>query len=305
MDTPWLKVAVHEEKMESSVQAWGTGYIQLIKARRIYQIQSSVRVTPDQLLSADDGTTHFALPGESFSTSQPGCLYAGSQNAQMIKGSSKHWSIEALFNDPTGFTLPDDLLALPAKIVTSSAGGTEEYIKDESDPPQWVRATSGEPFSKPPTRLSPGRTITITKWVTTSEKALILACEHTINDSAVTIAGFVCPMYTLLLQSAAFNSNVILGGVTIWQAVLTIGYLSSTWVDKALNVAFTELDLTATPPKAVLITEWDNDRQRPVPVTRPWPLNSDGTKMADRTADPIVLEFYPYPESSWAAVPVT
>jgi hypothetical protein len=42
-----------------------------------------------------------------------------------------------------------------------------------------------------------------------------------------------------------------------------------------------------------------------MPITRPWPLNMDGTKYADRTADPIKLDFYPYPQASWAGVPTS
>jgi hypothetical protein len=299
-----MKVSIHEQKMETTVQPYGTGYIQLITGRKIYHVKSSTPVSLDQILLADDGTTHVAKPGEAFSETQPACLLSTMRNGQMINGSPRDFSIEAVFNDPTGFTLPADLLALPAKVITASMEGTEEYIKDNSDPPKCVCTTSGEPFGKAPTRLSPGRIITITKWVTTSAKAAILACEHTLNDSAIEIAGVVCPQDTLLLQSAAFNSNVILGGVTIYQAVLTIGFLSTTWVDKALNVSFSALDLSTTPPKLFKIQIKDQMRNNWTPVTRPYPLNNDGTPFADPLADPIVLEFYPYPKSSWSAVPV-
>jgi hypothetical protein len=42
-----------------------------------------------------------------------------------------------------------------------------------------------------------------------------------------------------------------------------------------------------------------------VDVTKPWPLNSDGTKKANPTDTIEYLTFQPYAKSAWAGVPLS
>lgn len=288
----WEKVNLHNETFEDTPFNFNGTYLSIGKGQKVFQCKSDVPTTCAEALVADDGTNHIPAYDESFSPERANALPT-SRQAKHINNSSRHFEVTVNFADPTGGQPEEDLLALPAKISSTGINGTEEYTTDAEDTP--VRNSAGEPFDQFPQRLTSGRVYTIEKYVNASTKADIQASEHTNNSGAMTIDGFVHDENTLLLNNASFETFG-----SVYKATITITYNPREWTDKPLNVGFSELDAGERRD----ITQKDAD-DNDVPVTKPWPLNPDGTKMASPTDVPDELTFYPYPLNNWVGVPLS
>jgi hypothetical protein len=208
--------------------------------------------------------------------------------------------IVVTFEDPTDGQLVVSLTALPARISSRGTSVMEEYVVDYDVPPKYVRNASGEPFDQGPQRKGKTRLYTIRKYVTLATLFALSNAEDTNNDRPQLIRGFLYDEDELLLSDVDFDD--VQGNPGIFDASFTVEYKKGGWKDLALNVGYSELGGTGRVPITEKLNAGQSDEQL-VPVAKPWPLDKDGHKLGPND-QPIVLEFWPYPQSSWSGVPL-
>ncbi len=93
---------------------------------------------------------------------------------------------------------------------------------------------------------------------------------------------------------------------------MIVQYKPERWKDVGANYGYSELvALSPTSPNLKerrTILEQQKDPEGNVtwiPVAKPWPLNSNGTKMPNANDVPPNLVFWPYRQSAWQGVPLT
>jgi hypothetical protein len=287
----WLKVTIHDDQFETDFNPI-TG-VAVGKGRRVYHAQSDVPASVDDALGASAGGVTVDRPGDSYSNAKPNAIAKHHTSKRL---SPRHFEVTVEYSDLSGGLEAGELQATPLFISSSGLQTTEEYAIDAEDFP--VQNTAGEPFDRLPSRIAPGRIYRIEKYVNAAGKAIIESVEHTNNDGTVVIDGFVCGENTLLFVNASFEAFKA-GAETMYKCTAEIAYNPRGWVDKVLNVGFSEI----ADGNRKDITQKDVD-SNDVPVTKPWPLNQDGSKKSSPTDTPDYIEFFGYPLADWSGVPL-
>lgn len=302
MSVEWEEVWLYDTFFEDGLTPFGLwgGFLWLSvgKGTKVYRCRAKAATTPDAAYLADDGEHAVDQPGTAFSETHPAALLTH-RTSKRINNSSKDFEVTLEFNDPTGGSAVEDLLALPAQISWVPRSGTEEYAKDEDSPRKPVVNWAFEPFDRLPTRDMVGRIYTVVKYVDDAGRAAIEAAEGCNNQNVELIDSTSHDVNTLLLK-AAFER--VQG---IHKATMTIEYNPRGFEDEILQVGFTQL---ITDPDSGFVIRVDIAQQDKdgnwQPVTKPWPLNSDGTAK-DNAGDTIEsTAFYAYPLAAWTGVPL-
>lgn len=286
----WVEVALVEDTFDEAKDGSAS-------ATRIYYAESDTPVANDAALSASHGDVAVPDAATAYSESRPRCVVTSRKVKRVNRNSPFQFLITVTNEDPTDGSLDTTgLLNKPARISTSDEHAEEPYYTDAEDNP--VRNTAGEPYSTYPTRDSGVTVYTIKKYVNATTKAAIRAARKTNNAGAVTIDGTSHDEDTLLLFEAGFEP--VDGATGVYDATIIIKHNPDGWIDEIPNVGFSQL----VDGKRKDITQIDAD-DNDVPVSRPWPLNSDGSKKAWPDADIDLLVFYPYEQSAWTGVPLS
>lgn len=171
----------------------------------------------------------------------------------------------------------------------------ENYFKDCSDTPKYLINAAGEPFSE-----LRKRDVGVFKFTVSGNRASIPATTWAgylypataINNGAVTIKGiaFGAGILRLLGMRAAEKTS---GTLTYLECEWTLAANPNGWDDELENRGFNELDTTANVLKPIFL---DDSKTKPA---HPWPLNTDGTKMANASDAPSTQTFKPYPKKDF------
>jgi hypothetical protein len=288
----WTKVKITLDRF-GEIDANGTA-----QAKRDYFCEADAPFALDAALSASAGGVTVAARSEAFSGSRPRCK---ATKRDVERHTPTQATVHVDYSDPTGGESGTDLLALPAKFKETYEQELEEYLWDYDTTPKAVVNAAGEPFDKQPERLKHVKVYTITKYVNGTTKAAIEAAIETNNSGTITLRGINYTVDLLLLANADFEdveSNV-------YHATYVIKYKKGKWKDVGLNMGYSEL-LSGFPDggQRRRIKEQDN-AGNDVDVTKPWPLNSDGTAKTNGNDLPEELIFWPYPQAAWTGVPLT
>jgi hypothetical protein len=307
------KVTLHEETFDDQIGVIVIVWVSYGTGRKVFRVESDTPITCEEALNAEAGGVKVSGPGDTYSDARP-YGFLQSRKATHINGSPYHVEVTCEFKDPTGGLTLDDFIKTPAKISSTGISDTEEYSQDfDTDAPDGFKIvcnTAGEPYDRLPTRLANGRIITIEKNVDDATKAAIQAAEHSNNPTPITIDGFTHDVDTLLLSNATFEP--LSAGADIYKATITVIYNPNIWIDQIANVGYQQL--VADPDsgeffRVDIATKAAKDPDHPelpdkwVPTAKPWALDSDGLAKNDAT-DIDFIQYYPYPQHSWAGVPL-
>lgn len=288
----WTDVNVRVDDLDDDVEnGTSTG------TREFYVRSDALITSNDSFLAADDGTTAIPAATAAYSASRPYCRVK-SRRVKRLDGFTA--TVTVSYADPTRgqFVTDADLLLAPARISIATDHQMEEYVKDCGDPPFHVRTPSGEPYDRGPERLMGIKVYTIRKFVTSAVRATIENSELMLNTGAKTIRGRSWEALTLFLESV--NAEDVEGATGVEEVTLVIKARPDGWKDVTPNYGWTEL----VDGGRKRITEKNHEGVN-VAITRPWPLNEDGTKKATADATPSETIYFPYFQSAWASVPLT
>lgn len=183
----------------------------------------------------------------------------------------------------------------PARISYASEASSEPYFIDAED--SALVNAAGEPFDALPERDRSKVVINIEKNYASAQWNSIEPLLDTVNQGIVTIRGRNYPAETLRLIAANETENVEMvsgSAVTFYTVNMSLKYDKNGHKHELLNVGYQELDGSARKP----IKDADGNQ-----VTKPWPLNADGTKKAAPDTAPDVLTFYPDELADWSTLP--
>jgi hypothetical protein len=288
----WSKVSLIEDELSEQPDGRAA-------ARRRFYAANTAVVTCDAALAASHGGTAVPARGASYSGSRP-TLVCQSRRVERITGTQFY--IEATFEDRTDGATEENLLLQAARVSVSYEGYLEDYSVDAEG--EAVRNRAGEPFETLPQRAAGIKVYSIRKFVDATGKAAIEASRNTTNDASQSIDGQSHAIDTLWLSDCTFALVEGHEG-PVYEAVLTVKYKPEGWTDTVLNVGYTELVNDGGTMIRQRIKEWDEEEQREVPVSKPWPLSETGAKLPDGDDELVELVYYPYPQDAWTGVPLT
>jgi hypothetical protein len=183
----------------------------------------------------------------------------------------------------------------PDDIVWGASDGTATFFVDKSDPPKPVVNTAGQPFEQFQERDDGELVVTINRNVADFDPAVSLAFKHTLNDDVITIDGQTIAARKAKIGIITAGGKQKRNGTTF--RVMTIPIkLRANWDITLDNYGFSQL-VSGKPLPIV-----DAAKQ---PVTKPWPLNADGTKKTNSTDTPATSTFVKYDDTDFSSLSLT
>lgn len=249
--------------------------------------------------SVDDGTA-VALTGDDGTNAVPGIgeahpadedALAISVDAEPADDSEKDFYVTVEYSDSPDETKGISLVSPvedPAVVDWGYEEFDEAYFTDHSETPLPVVNTAGEPFDPFPTRSAGVRVVTIEKNEASLNLSQMESLTKTVNSNTITIDG------ETIAAGKAFMAGITAvkqsrGGNAFYRKRYTIRLKTDDWDDRILNAGYQQL--VDGERKDIVDAEGN-------PVTKPWPLDEDGTAKSSPT-DYDELVFKPYPSASW------
>lgn len=293
----WVEVKLIRDSFEDGAEG--------ASGERVYSCRADQPIGLEEALTASHGGRSVPPIGASWSAARPFCAV---RTRRVRRVAPHHAEVTVSYSDPSfgGAEDEEDLLALPARITRTGEVWMEPYEVDATTPtPLVVRNSAGDRFDQMPERQVGVGVFQIRKFVDATGRAAIDAVWNTVNNGTKMIDGVSCAAGTLWMGDPPTFSPVE-GASGVYEAQYAVKYKRDGWKDRVLNYGFREL--LAGKPKRIteqMIDDSGNPIGQPRPCTLPWPLKSDGTRKANQTDAPDVLEFQPYALADWSALPVT
>ena len=275
------------------------------RAHQKYFIEADAGFSTIAALAASAGGTTVPAANESYDAAWSSCRVV-LRHPRKLNNRQAHLDVDFADPDLVAFDTEPNLLARPAEFFETEEQTMEEYLIDHSEPQQFVRTSSGEPFDTNPQRLESKTIITMVKYVTAATRENIRNAKRTTNETAKGLDGHVYDQWELLLATAAFEKvlfanaqGVIATASPIYRASVVFKHDVNQWIDVACLYGYCEL---VDGQRKRILEDDGNGKQ--VPVTKPWPLNLLGAKLTRSDDNPFTEGFHPYKSSSWNGVPL-
>jgi hypothetical protein len=260
------------------------------KAKRYFQVKYEATTPPASLAAvetANDGTTAIptlqasTLPGDS-------SRYVDEVIARPINPDGLQFEVEVSYiNDIVVF---DNPLSEPDKIEWGGAEGTEPYFIDQDDPQKPVVNTAGQPFEMFLERDKSSLTVTVTRNLASFPGATAFAYIDTVNSADITVDGVTIPAGSAKMGLISCGPEQVRNGTT-YREVKYPMKLRPTWDDVIDSYGLQEKVSGKLRP----IVDGTN-----LPVSKPWPLNEDGTKKTNPDDAAFQITFRPFVRASFA-----
>lgn len=220
----------------------------------------------------------------------PDGKYIAQCTADKIEKALREWKVTIEYGTPSGGTSDPNPLARPAVVTYASDERTEPYFmaRNKDGNLASVVNTAGERPDGFFERECGTLVITVQKNQDTFDPVAMAAIQYTTNSGTVTIDGKGYAAGTLLLKPP--TAQKVTENVTYYQVTYQLKAKAEGWYDSLANVGYSELK----GGKPVPILDKTGNR-----ITKPWPLNTDGTKKANQTDTIDEIKFWPYEPKSW------
>lgn len=297
----WLECSDEDESLKLATDGTASGM-------RRHRCVADANVGLEDALDAVDPETAMSppAPGTSWSMAYPGLRCKSQQftreggNGAMVIVVSNYES-EAATDGGAVSTIASPEDRAP-KWAGRSSRRSEPYFFDHSSTPKASVNSAGEPFADAPTRDAGDIELTVTFNLLAMDPEFFDDALHRVNDASVTATamGKTFAAGELRFVEFSFSEHVETFDdepVHFYKVTLGFAYKKGGWIDKPLNVGFNEL-----------VTNGSVKELRPIldrhgkPVSKPWPLNTDGSKKTGSPPTIDVIELVPYAEASYTAL---
>lgn len=191
-------------------------------------------------------------------------------------------------------------LLRPDEVSITGSSSQKPYFKDESDEPELVTTSAGEPFETLPQRYVGTFELVIAGNRATldpSTWASYLYPKCAINTSAFNVRGVPIGAGQGLMKSMR-ATPIRENGTTYYRMEWTIA-VAETWDDEIEDRGY--FQLTDDQSGVVAITAANGVDK----ISRPWPLDGTGYAEAEPSATPAYFTFKPYPKKDFGVFSFT
>ncbi len=228
--------------------------------------------------------------------------------ANPISGSATHFEVTVEYGSGDYTTSDIYPLDRPPDISYGGDTASETYFYDESPEHKPTVNSAGDAFEQLFERERTEITITIVanqQWFDVFEAD---ALNNSTNAAPVMIDGVLFDTGTVKMGAITAAKTIELfntESVSYYRVTYPVKVRKDGWKDRPLDFGFNEL---RTITKSIEGVDTLVDVRQPIVdktgqrVTKPWPLDGDGTAKPSATDTPPAIELQPYAAASWAEI---